>query len=91
MSLLSPISLRVETACAEAEIVLLAGEALELTAVADEVVLVARLGVTRADRLARRVRELGVVGMPPTAVVAVERVPVRREQPVARRQEVAVG
>lgn len=87
----SSISLRVETACAEAEIVLLAGEALELAAVADEVVLVARLGVTRADRLARAVRELGVVGMPPTAVVAVDRVPAHRERPVARRQEVAVG
>jgi capsular polysaccharide biosynthesis protein len=87
----SPISLRVETACAEAEIVLLAGEGIELAALADEVVLVARLGVTTTDRLSRAVRELGVVGMPPTAVVAVDRVPAHREPPVARRQEVAVG
>ena len=87
----SPLSLRVETARAEAELVLLAGEGLELAALADEVVLVARLDMTRGDRLARAVRELGVVGMPPVAVVVVDRIPAHREPPVARRQEVAVG
>jgi capsular polysaccharide biosynthesis protein len=87
----APPSLRVETARAEAELVLLAGEGLELAALADEVVLVARLGTTRRDRLARAVRELGVVGMPPVAVVAVSTVPAHREMPVARPQEVVVG
>jgi hypothetical protein len=83
--------LRVETACAEAEVVLLAGGALELATLADEVVLAARLGVTRADGLTRAVRELGVVGLPPTAVVVADRAPVQRGGLVSRRQEVVVG
>ena len=87
----SPLSLRVETARAEAELVLLAGDSLEHAALAEEVVLVARIDATRRDRLARAVRELGVVGMPPVAVVAVDRVPAHRVSPVARRQEVVVG
>jgi capsular polysaccharide biosynthesis protein len=86
-----PLAVRVETACAEAEVVLLAGSALELATLADQVVLVARLGVTRADRLSRAVRELGVAGMPPAAVVVVDRAPAYRVAPVTRRQEVAVG
>jgi capsular polysaccharide biosynthesis protein len=86
-----PLAVRVETACAEAEVVLVAGSALELATLADQVVLVARLGVTRADALGRSVRELGVAGMPPAAVVVVDRAPAHRVAPVPRRQEVAVG
>jgi capsular polysaccharide biosynthesis protein len=86
-----PLAVPIETACAEAELVLLAGGALELATLADQVVLVARLGVTRADRLGRTVRELGVAGMPPAAVVVIDRAPAHRDAPVSRRQEVAVG
>jgi len=89
---LSPISMRVELACAEADIVLLAGERLELAPLADEVVLVTCLDVTRAEAIARAIRELGAVGMPPTAVVAVRgHGAPRRVQAVAQPRKVAVG